>query len=209
MALHTGSRGPGGPQKFLEAPERPWRQPGGVQGPPRALPRRPGGVWFVRGGAPPDTCPGGVALSGGCPGGVRGVSGGHPPPDVRGAPPDNPPDTCPGGPPGHPPDIGHPPRTRHTWIFAAVPAEAPVVFSSTVSIFEAFCVARACMLLGQIGADFHTSRDRFQLFAPLCSSRNPERVIRCEPLLYSKITIRVLRTATTVPIRTLPMAAKS
>ena len=48
-------------------------------------------------------------------------------------------------------------------------------------------------------ADFHTSRDRFQLFEALCSSINSERVIGYEPLLYSKTTIRVLRTATAVP----------
>ena len=133
--------------------------------------------------------------------------GARPPPDP-GRPSDNPRTRVRGSPPDTFRTSG-PPRTRQTWIFAAVAAEAPVDFSSTVSIFEAFCVARACMLLGQIGADFHTSRDRFQVFAPLCSSRNPERVIRYEPLLYSKITIRVLRTATTVPIRTSPMAAKS
>ena len=108
MALHTGSRGPGGPQKFLEAPERPWRQPGGVQGPPRALPRRPGGVWFVRGGAPPDTCPGGVALSGGCPGGVRGA----PPPGRPGGPPGQPPGHVSGGAPRTPPGHRAPPPDK-------------------------------------------------------------------------------------------------
>ena len=53
------------------------------------------------GGPPPDTCPGGVALSGGCPGGVRGA----PPPDVRGGPPRTTPHTrvrgAPRTPPGH------------------------------------------------------------------------------------------------------------
>ena len=165
-----------------------------------------GGFWFVRGGGPPDTCPGGVGfvrgVSGGCPGGTPPRTSGGPPRTtprtrVREAPPDTPRTS------GPPPGQGIP-RFLRPWL-----PKRPSIFSSTVSIFEAFCVARPCMLLGQIGADFHTSRDRFQLFAPLCSSRNPERVIRYEPLLYSKITIRVLRTATTVPIRTSPMAAKS
>ena len=65
----------------------------------------------MSGGGPPRTLVRGGWL---CPGGVRGVSGGHPPPDVRGGPPDTPPRT----PPGHrapPPTSGGvlvgPPRT--------------------------------------------------------------------------------------------------
>ena len=164
-----------------------------------------GGGLVCPGGGPP-ALSGGVPLSGRCPGGVRGA----PPPGRPGGPPGQPPGHVSGGPPGHPPGHQGPPPGQgipgflRPWL-----PKRSSIFSSTVSIFESFCVARPCMLLGQIGADFHTSRDRFQLFAPLCSSRNPERVIRYELLLYSKITIRVLRTATTVPIRTSPMAAKS
>ena len=48
---------------------------------------RPGGGLVCPGGPPPDTCPGGVALSGGCAGGVRGGPPGTPP-EQRTPPPD-------------------------------------------------------------------------------------------------------------------------
>ena len=85
-----------------------------------------GGVWFVRGGSPPDTCPGGLLCAGG----------------VRGAPPDT-------------PRTSGPPSGQGVAGFARprLPKH-PSIFSSTVSIFEAFCVARPCMLLGQISRRF-------------------------------------------------------
>ena len=74
----------------------------------------PGGVWFVRGG-------GGFVrgVSGGglvCSGGGGGVSGGWTTPRTLSSE----------APPHTPQTSGPPPQTRHTWIFAATPAEAPV-----------------------------------------------------------------------------------
>ena len=128
-----------------------------------------GGGLVCPGGAPPGHLSGGgSALLGGCPGGVRGAPPGCPGTPVRGAPPDTPQTS--GTPPGQGiAGFARPRLPKH-----------PSIFSSTVSIFEAFCVACRVCFSARSRADFHTSRDRFQLFEVLCSSINSERVIEYE-----------------------------
>ena len=133
----------------------------------------------LSGGGPPRTLVWGGSA---CPGSVRGVSG-----SVGGSP-----SRTSGGPPRTTPQAYLDLRgcgCRSTRRF--FPGLSPFLKHFVLPV-------RVCFS-ARSRADFHTSRDRFQLFEPLCSSTNSERVIRYEPLLYSKITIRVLRTATTVP----------
>ena len=153
----------------------------------------------LSGGGPPRHLSGGVGF-------VRGVSGGPPPPpDVRGGPPDNPRNPAPDTPRhrGPPPDKAY-------LDFCGRGCRSARRFFPRLSLFLKHFVLPVRVCFSARSAPISIPHGTvFSYLAPLCSSRNPERVIRYEPLLYSKITIRVLRTATTVPIRTSPMAAKS
>ena len=108
-----------------------------------------GGLVCWGGGAPPDTCPGGGCLSGRCLGGVRGrTSGKQPRTTPRTGVREGGPDTL---------------RTSVTPPGQGIPASRlpkhPSIFSSTVSLFEAFCVRSR--------TDFYTSRETIFSFLSL------------------------------------------